>query len=398
MKSPILVLVHRIPYPPDKGDKLRAWQWLQRLAQTQRVYLGCFVDDEADMAAVPVMRQVCAGVRVARLNPRIKRVMSLAGLVAGRSLTEGYFFDAGLNDWVTDVIKTQRIEKAFVYCSAMAQYVLPHRGLKSFMDFVDVDSLKWAQYADAHPLLGPLYRRESRCLLSLESRAARQAQSVFFVTDHEAKLFREASGVSERIHAVGNGVDAQFFNPEDTHPCPFGPDEVALVFTGVMDYWPNVDAVIWFVQEVVPRVAARHARVRFYVVGMRPTPAVRALASHRVVITGRVPDVRPYLRHAAAAVAPLRVARGVQNKVLEAMAMACPVVASATCAGSVRARPGDEFEVAQDAAEFAAACSRVLGDETGARGMGARARARVLRDYTWDAKWREMTQWLGGQA
>ncbi len=387
--KPILVLTHRIPYPPDKGEKLRAWQWVRALAKTHRVWLGCFVDDASDFAAVPVLRQVCEEVCAVRIHPRWQRIRSLSSLLAGRSLSEAYFFDERLRQWVERVVREQAIDTTLIYSSVMAQYVMPLEGLRRFMDFVDVDSHKWAQYADSRRVLRALYRREARTLATFERQAAEVAEAVFFVTPAEAKLFNDVVCATPNIHAVGNGVDADFFSPAEC-PSPYAVDEWPLVFTGVMDYWPNVDAVMWFLREVLPRLVALHPRVRLHVVGMRPSREVRALAGAHVVVTGRVPDVRPYLAHARVAVAPLRIARGVQNKVLEAMAMGCAVVASAACAGAIAAQPGVEFSAACDAGQFVAAVDELLSDATRAQQMGQAARERVRRDYTWEAQWRQM--------
>lgn len=395
--KPILVLTHRIPYPPDKGEKLRAWQWVRALAKTHRVWLGCFVDDAADMAAVPVLREVCEEVCAVRIHPRRQRVRSVSSLLTGRSLSEAYFFDERLRQWVGRVVRDHAIDTALIYSSVMAQYVMPFHNMRRFMDFVDVDSHKWAQYAASHTLLRGLYRREARTLAAFERQAAGVADAVFFVTPAEAKLFTDSVCATPRIHAVGNGVDADFFSPADC-PSPYRDDELPLVFTGVMDYWPNVDAVMWFAREVLPGLVARHPRLRLYVVGMRPSREVRTLAGPHVVVTGRVPDVRPYLAHARVAVAPLRIARGVQNKVLEAMAMGCAVVASAACAGAIAAEPGVEFAVASDAGQFVAAVDGLLRDARGAQQMGQAARERVRRDYTWEAQWRQMQRVIEARA
>jgi sugar transferase (PEP-CTERM/EpsH1 system associated) len=392
------MLSHRLPYPPHKGEKLRAWQWLLRLSQQHRVHLGCFVDDETDWAGVPAVRAHCEALWVGRISPRWKRLSSLKALLRGGSLTERYFFEPALAAWVAKVVKDAQIQDALVYCSAMGQYLLPHPGLRCAMDFVDVDSQKWADYAASRPLLSPLYRRESRTLQKLELASARRAQKVFFVTEAERQCFARLSGMEERLAVVENGVDTAFFSPEKKSTSPYQAGEQAVVFTGVMDYWPNVDAVCWFAREVWPQIALRFPAARFYVVGMRPAKAVRALANDRCVVTGRVPDVRPYLAHAAVAVAPLRIARGVQNKVLEAMSMACPVVASGAGGQAIRATPGEAILVAEAASDFAAAVAQCLSDRAFGQQLGRAARARVQSDYHWDTQWQRMARAMDWEA
>jgi len=216
----------------------------------------------------------------------------------------------------------------------MAQYVAGADAPRTVLiDFVDVDSAKWVQYADSRwwPLSW-VYRREGSRLLAFERAAADRATRAFFVTDAEADLFRRlAPGCVGRIETIGNGVDTEQYAPSEALPSPFAAGSLPVVFTGAMDYWPNVDGVRWFAEEVMPRVLDALPSAHFTIVGMRPTAAVKALASAHVTVTGTVPDVRPYLQHAAVVVAPLRVARGIQNKILEAMAMARPVVATDAC-------------------------------------------------------------------
>jgi sugar transferase (PEP-CTERM/EpsH1 system associated) len=193
---------------------------------------------------------------------------------------------------------------------------------------------------------------------------------------------------------VGNGVNADYFSPEHAFPSPFAEGEVPVVFTGAMDYWPNVDAVVWFATEVLPRLRTTQSDVRFYIVGMRPAPAVQALSAERVIVTGTVPDVRPYLAHARVVVAPLRVARGIQNKVLEAMAMARPVVASTECASGIDATPGVDFDIAADIDAYVARIDALLRDPARAACMGAAGRNRVLAHYDWDARLSRFDRWL----
>jgi sugar transferase (PEP-CTERM/EpsH1 system associated) len=253
------------------------------------------------------------------------------------------------------------------------------------VDFVDVDSAKWSQYAQSCRWpLSTIYRREGARLLAFERAVAGATEASVFVTPAEAQLFRTlAPECAARVHQAQNGVDTGYFSPEHELPNPFHANEDAIVFTGAMDYWPNVDAVCWFAQQMLPAIAARQPHVRFYIVGVQPTPAVQALARDpRVVVTGRVPDVRPYLRHARVVVAPLRVARGIQNKVLEAMAMARPVVVSSAAARALSGVPATDFDVADGAPEFIRKTIALMDGERGTV-IGKAARERVLADYNW---------------
>jgi sugar transferase (PEP-CTERM/EpsH1 system associated) len=233
-----------------------------------------------------------------------------------------------------------------------------------------------------------LYRYEARRLLAYERRVARDYDASLFVSAPEAELFRQLAPESTaKIGHFSNGVDTDYFSPDQPHANPYAADERAVVFTGAMDYWPNVDAVQWFAADIFPRLRERFADVKFYIVGSRPAPAVQELAKQPgVVVTGTVPDVRPYIAHAAVSVAPLRIARGIQNKVLEAMAMATPVVVSPQALEGIDAVPGSELVLAQDAGGFVDAVSTLLaGQDSAAAAIGAAARAKVQRNYSWSS-------------
>jgi polysaccharide biosynthesis protein PslH len=386
----LLYLVHRLPYPPDKGDKVRSYHLLQHLRRSHRVHLGTFVDDPADEIHLPQLREWCASVHAARLRPLRARAASLRGLLSGDSLSEHVYRDGGLARWVKDTLARERIAAAVVFSSAMAPYAMGRPDLPLLADLVDVDSAKWAAYAPKHRWpMSWLYRREARTLLRLERRIAAVARRSFFATEKETELFRSlAPEVAGRVEAMDNGVDAAFFAPDEARPSPYAAGETPLVFTGAMDYWPNVDAVVWFAREVLPGLRADRPALRLHVVGRNPTAAVRALAQDAqsgVVVTGTVPDVRPYLQHAAVVVAPLRLARGIQNKVLEAMAMARPVVAAGACVDALTAQPGAELLAADEAGEYRRCIDMLLRAPDQADAMGLAGRQRVLHAYTWDA-------------
>ncbi len=382
----LLYLVHRLPYPPNKGDKVRSYHLLKHLTQTHRVFLGTFVDDPADEAYVDTVHAMCPDLHVAHLNPRLARLRSLSGLLTQQSLSERYYKNASLQAWVSQILAEHQIDTIVIFSSVMAQYV-PHRPKDQvppmLVDFVDVDSAKWTQYAPQHPVpLSWLYRREGIKLLAYERTVAARAQRSFFVTDNETALFAKlAPECASQVETLCNGVDAVYFSPDPARPSPFfsitSPQQIPLVFTGAMDYWPNIDAVTWFVSDILPQLRQAWPQVCFYVVGRSPTSAVLALAGPGVVVTGTVPDVRPYLQHAALVVAPLRVARGIQNKILEAMAMARPVVASKACADAIDARTGSALVSAAQASDFVQEMDALLKAPARAAALGQAARRRV---------------------
>jgi sugar transferase (PEP-CTERM/EpsH1 system associated) len=266
----------------------------------------------------------------------------------------------------------------------MFQFVAEFDRLKVIADLVDVDSAKWKEYAEgAKEPLAWAYRREGERLLAYERSVTKRADISFFVTDAETELFRKLAPDAGRIATVENGVDTNYFDPHNSCSNPYPAGDLPIVFTGAMDYKPNVDGVVWFVRHVLPGVRQRCPSARFYVVGARPVSAVKGLEGSMVTVTGGVPDVRPFLLHAAVVVAPLLIARGLQNKVLEAMAMSRAVVASRDAAIGINATSGLDFEVASGAAEFTEKVVALLTDAARSSKMGTSARRVVLDRYDW---------------
>lgn len=383
----ILYLVHRLPYPPNKGDKVRSYNLLKHLLKHHRVYLGTFIDAPEDEQHIATLQGMCADLHVARIDPRFAKIRSLNGLLAGEPLTLRYYRDAGLQDWVDTTSRINKIEAAVVFSSAMAQYVQDKQRMPVVIDFVDVDSAKWAQYAPKHRWpMSWLYKREGELLLSYERQMAAKASRSFFVTEAEVALFKRlAPECGIRVEAMCNGVDADYFSPDPKRVSPYAPDEIPVVFTGAMDYWPNVDAVTWFVSEVLPSLIKHQPRIRFHIVGSSPTPEVLALAGDQVFVTGTVPDVRPYLQYAGVVVSPLRIARGIQNAILEAMAMERPVIATTHSAAPIDADYKTELLTATSHEEFITTIEFHLANPASAMLIGKAARARVIARYNWQA-------------
>lgn len=394
----VLFLAHRIPYPPDKGDKIRSWHMLAHLAKRHTVHLGCFVDDPDDWKHLRFLEDLCGSVMALTLHPRRARLRSLKGLITGEALSVTYYRDRRMTAWVDWTLHHRAISGTVLFSSPMAQYVLGNKKSagRVVMDFVDVDSDKWRQYAASKPWpMSWVYQREHRRLLAFERQVAAAVDVSVFVSPKEAALFRAlASESASRVHHLNNGVDFNYFSPEHGFASPYPAGESAIVFTGAMDYWANVDAVQWFAREVLPAVRASIPTAVFSIVGGRPTAAVQALAKlPGVRVTGRVEDVRPYLAHAGAVVCPLRIARGIQNKVLEGMAIAKPVVASGEAFEGIEATPGEHLLVADGAAAFAAAVINVLSGKAGGE-IGRRARACVRERYSWPASLAHLERFL----
>jgi sugar transferase (PEP-CTERM/EpsH1 system associated) len=396
----LLFLTHRIPYPPNKGDKLRSFNLLKQLQRSYRVHVGAFIDDEDDWHYIDALRQMAGECYFARLTPWRAKLRSLPALFGGTPLSLPYYRDRALQKWIDCLLSKRPVRRAVVYSGAMAQYLdgTAYRHLRRIIDFVDVDSDKWQQYAAAQTWpMNWVYRREARTLLSYERRMASTMDASVFVSAIEAELFKRlAPEVAGRVWDIHNGVDVDYFDPSQDYPQPYEADEKTIVFTGAMDYWANVDAVTWFARNIFPAVRQRVAAAHFYIVGARPSKVVFKLAElPGVKITGAVRDIRPYLAHAHVAVAPMRIARGVQNKVLEAMSMAKSVVVTSQALDGIICLADREVIVARDEAAFAeGVCDVLLG---AANDVAVAARHRVVRDYSWETNLRRFEALLEGE-
>lgn len=379
----LLFLAHRSPFPPDRGDKIRAFNVLKHLAANHRVHLLAFADDPRDLDAKDGLAPFTASrMTLWRGKSRLRALVE--ALVQRRPASLTAFDDHAMRDAVADVLERESIDTIYVFSGQMAQYLPDKTRARVIMDFCDMDSLKFADYAKGSR--GPmrwLMQREANLLFEFERQIAQRVDASLFVSEAEADLFRTRSGAAN-VRAVENGIDTDFFDPAAAFERIDTPGKL-IVFTGQMDYRPNVEAVTWFAEAVLPHIRATHPDADFVIVGRNPTDAVTALARRDgVQVTGEVADVRPWLDAAACVVAPLKIARGIQNKVLEAMAMARPVVASGPAAEGI---DHDGTILSGDTvAEVTDAVNGLLSDAPGAAAMGRNARERVKARYGWSAR------------
>lgn len=393
----LLFLAHRIPFPPDRGDKIRSHAILKALAARGPVHVATFGETEADMAAEPQLAAMAAS------HMLVQRTISnlragLQALPSGKPVSLTAFDSPEIHRYVSRLLATRPIDTIFVFSGQMAQFVPSSFAGRVVIDFVDMDSAKFAAYAKASA--GPMklvHAREARLLGAFERQMARRAQLSLFCSPNEVAEFRLGLGDPQvRVDPVVNGIDTVFYDPAGVGPAPYaGEAGPHLVFTGQMDYAPNVDAVVHFAEAVLPRIRDRFAQAVFHIVGRNPVPAVLALAGRPGVdVAGAVDDIRPWIASADMVVAPLRIARGIQNKVLEAMAMARPVVASGAAAEGIVAQSGEHFMVARDDAAMVDAVCALAADRDRAAAMGVAARVHMLAHYQWDAQLAPLLGWL----
>lgn len=388
----LLFLTQRIPYPPIKGEKIRPLQILKYLANKYTIHLGCLIDDPADWEHTGVVKAMCADAYFAGLNRSLAMLTCQKGWLTGEPLSFTFFHDRRLEAWVDQVLTQIKPEVVFVCSSNMAQYVIahPHRPKCRIIDFADADSEKWREYAEKGTgVMKFVHAREARLVLARDRASARWADANTFVSDPEAAIFRGLAPESKtKTHAVVSGVDSVYFSPSHNFDPLFDPAISAFVFTGTMDYPPNIDAACWFARDILPIIRAQIGNAQFYVVGTNPAQEVQRLAQlDGVHVTGRVADVRPYVAHAAASVAPLRIARGIQNKVLEAMAMGKPVITTPQALEGIdAAQAGRDVLVANSAEQIADLAFKLATNRIDGVPIGLAARKCVVEHYSWAAR------------
>lgn len=385
----ILFLAHRVPFPPNRGDKIRSTNLLRKLAKIAPVHVGCFAENDEDRAgAADVDALAASHCVVDRKKPLV--LAGVEAVLAGKPVSLTAFHSPRLEQWVQETLAKQAIDTIVIFSGQMGQYVPDAFEGRVIIDLCDVDSAKFENYAASGQRVW-LNSREGRLLAKEEERLAHRADTTVLISANEAKLFtsRLDAPAKANVQVIGNGIDARFFDPQQAQPHPEmatrkGPH---FVFTGQMDYSPNETAALWAVEHFLPVVRTRFPEAELHIVGRNPTKALLArkgLAG--LMVWGEVPDVRPFLAAATCVVAPLQIARGVQNKVLEAMAMARPVMVTPQAATGIDAEDGAHWLKCE--ADPHAMCERIealLADPPTAANLGLAARQFVLDNHDWDA-------------
>jgi len=398
----ILFISHRIPFPPDRGDKIRSHHILQRLSRLAPVHVATFADDDLDLAEEAELASIASSYRLVRRTKSLP-VAGVQALAARCAVSLSAFYDRSLAEYVGRVLATRSISTIYVFSGQMGQYVPEDFKGQVIADFVDVDSAKFAAYAETHGgPLGWIYRREAELLRAEEARLARRANVSLLVSQAEVDLFvsrlPEEMRSAADVRVLGNGIDSGAFDPSMVVPetrmldCP-GP---RLIFTGQMDYAPNVDAVVRAVDRIMPLIREAFPDATFHVVGRNP--AIEVLDRHGrdgCHVWGRVDDIRPWLKSADLALVPLMIARGVQNKVLEAMSMALPIVLTGDAASGIDASDGHHYSIADSDEAIVESCIRLLGDERRARAQGHAARRFVTASASWQSMLADLPRIMG---
>lgn len=397
----ILFLTHRIPYPPNKGDKIRSYNILKYLSGQHEVHLVTLIDDPQDLAYISPLSGFVQSLAFDTINPYLKKLIAATAIFKSSSISVSYFYSRKLQDAVDKLLRRQHFDALICSSSPMAEYLFRSAHLREklqrslwLMDLIDVDSCKWGQYADrCSGVKRWIYAHESRCLSKYERKIIREFDFVLLVSEQEKNLLLKSFSAMN-VSTVSNGVDLEYFTPKYDRGIPKrGP---VLVFTGVMDYWPNIDGVVWFVREIFPEIRKRFPDLSLYIVGGRPSSSLQRLVRvPGVHVTGFVDDVRDYLTAADICIVPLRIARGIQNKVLEAFAMGKAVVCTPQALEGIRATPGRDVLVADDACGFTDCVVRLLQDEASRVQLEINGRRCVEAGYSWGKNLATLERLLG---
>jgi len=397
--SGVLFLAHRLPFPPDRGDKIRSHHILKALAELGPVHVGCLAETVADRAGEAELAAVAA----TYCMPTRSKPLPVAGIeaiVRGEPVSLAAFRHPQLDEWVRYTLARYGIETIYAFSGQMGQYIPHNWSGRVVLDLVDVDSAKFEAYAREKPVpMRWIDAREAKLLRREEARLAARADRTLLVTNAEAALLvsRLPEGTAAHVGVLGNGIDADAFNPARVIPHPAlaegGPH---FVFTGQMDYKPNVDAALRAIERIMPAIRERHPAAQFHAVGRSPAPELLARDGvNGARVWGEVPDVRPFLAAADVVLGPLEIARGVQNKVLEAMAMALPVVLTPAAAAGIPGTDGIHFAIAETDEALAERALALLSDELAALTLGQAARRFVVEEMSWSAMLAPLPGFLG---
>jgi len=401
----ILFIGHRIPFPPDRGDKIRSHHILKRLARMAPVHVATFADDDADMAEEVELAALASSYKLVRRGKPLV-IAGLQALASRQPVSLSAFFDRTLAAYVAEVLATRPIAAIYVFSGQMGQYVPDSFKGRVIADFVDVDSAKFEAYAAKRGgPMGWVEAREGRMLRDEELRLAERADVSLFITQAEADLFLsrlpDAAAARQRVRVLGNGIDSHNFDPAIVAPetrmlnCS-GP---RLIFTGQMDYAPNIEAALRVTDRIMPLLRRELPEATFHVVGRNPTQVLLDRdGQNGCRIWGRVDDIRPWLKASEMAIVPLEIARGVQNKVLEAMAMALPVVLTGNAATGIDAANGQHFTMAETDEDFVGAVVALVRYGRQARSMGQAARRFVAEQASWQSALAPLTEIVGWQS
>tara|TARA_R110000751_G_scaffold3930_5_gene18522 strand:- start:54474 stop:55688 length:1215 start_codon:yes stop_codon:yes gene_type:complete len=397
----ILILSHRVPFPPNKGEKIRTFHQIQHLSELgHQIHLFSPYEDPAELAYFAALGEsLCQSVTATPLQNKAIRLS--IGLIKGQSMSVANFYDKSLQQQFDQFLSVNNVDAIICSASSMAEYVFNSTVLNRLdakplliMDFMDVDSDKWGQYQQSSRFpMSWVYAREQRLLAHYERQIVKEFDASYLIAQAEVTLFNQKVIKSDKVHVMGNGLDTSVFYPpkvKQPNPAP------VFLFTGVMDYKPNEDAVIWFVNSCWPSIIGEHPNARFIIAGMNPSADIKQLAQDKSIeVTGFVEDILPYYHQADIFVAPFRLARGVQNKVLQAFACALPVISTPMGAEGILCQTGQDIVIAATPEEFVSQANRLISQPELSQSIGQSALQLIQSHYSWQGQLQPLVNLLG---
>ncbi|WP_133470507.1 TIGR03087 family PEP-CTERM/XrtA system glycosyltransferase [Paraglaciecola marina] len=385
----ILFLSHRVPFPPNKGEKIRTFNQLKFLGDSgHNIHVLAPFEEEQELDFFKTLeQQYCQVADGVKLSNKLLRLST--GLVKGKALSVANFYSKNLQQTFDKLVKNKKFDAIVCTASSMAEYIFKSHWLAEnpcpalLMDFMDLDSDKWRQYSERSTLpMKWVYQRETRLISKFEINIAERFDACFFITNTEKELFNKGAPNTDNIFAVENGMDTQTFKPA---LLPIHSEQPVLLFTGVMNYAPNVDAVVWFVENAWSQVLAKWPEAKFYIVGMSPSDKVNNLSKQKgIIVTGFVDDILPYFHQATIFIGPFRIARGVQNKVLQAFACGIPVISTKMGAEGIRCKDKESILLANTPEDFINEIATLTLDKALSQKIAGNALAIIQQHYAWE--------------
>lgn len=375
----LMVLLSRVPYPLEKGDKLRAYHLVRRLARKHEVFLFCLSDGPVRSADLDHLRQFCAHIEVAKLS-RARLILNLLGALFSRvPFQVAYFHHANAQRLFDNAVERFKPDHIFCQLVRTSEYIRHHPALPKTLDYMDTLSKGLERRSEmVSLLLAPLFRTETRRLIRYENLMFDLFDHRVIISEQDLEYIYHPQ--RDRIHVIPNGVDTEHFRPRQRTPT------FDLVFTGNMNYPPNIDSVLYLAQQVLPLVRRVRPSTTLLISGVDPSPSVRELAQQddRITVSGWVKDIRDSYADATLFVAPMQIGTGLQNKLLEAMAMRIPCITSALANNAVGAVPGESILVGSTPEQYAEHILRLLGDENERNRIAEHGHRFIQEHFDWD--------------
>lgn len=387
----ILFISHRIPYPPDKGDKIRSFNEIKYLSKNNLLDILTFVDNPKDYQYENQLKKYCNKLYIYPIKKLFHGFKAAYFFVIGKTLSEGYYFSRKIQKKVNELLSSNNYELVFCYSSQIAQYII-NKNIPKLIDFCDVDSLKWKQYSERKIFpYNLILKIESERLARREKEIYNQFSLSLFSTNTEVKIFNPPE--NNHIYVLPNGVDYEYFKPQTIKK------ENSLIFVGTMNYFANVDAVLWFSKNVFPRILNKYPEMKFYIVGRNPDSRLIALAQNNIniIVTGYVEDIRPYIARSKLAVMPLRIARGIQNKILEAMAMEIPVVMPRNILNTFENLEESTVLVYDNENSMVDVIVNSVDDNPLLERVGRKSREYVIKNHDWNAIFHDFNRFFNSR-